>query len=87
MFSSLLTGHEKGNDSVDSYPNVDFRRLTQAQCAAMHGTDPRTIRRWTHLGMPRNADETYSAAVTIRWRAEHTTSDGRVEVYRVGWHG
>lgn len=51
----------------------DFSALTQRECAAMHGVDERTIRRWSDEGedsLPRNDDGTYNAPLTIAWRMQ-----------------
>ncbi len=45
-----------------------FDSLTQAECAAMHGVDVRTIRRWDEDGHPRHEAGTYSARESINWR-------------------
>lgn len=62
--------------------NIDFNRLSQKDTAALHDTDPRQIRRWLKLGMPRNDDGTYSGAETWRWRAKHTNHLGAVAIRR-----
>lgn len=72
---------------VDIYSSVDFRHLSQAECAAAHGTDARTIRRWLKVGLPQNEDGTYWLAQTIKWRTENTNSRGEVDSAGIlrGW--
>ena len=57
---------------------IDLRRMGQRDTAEAHAVDPRTIRRWTRLGMPRNPDETYDLAETIAWRCAHSDQYGNV---------
>ncbi len=70
-----------------SYDNVDFQRLTQTQMAVAHSADPRTLRRWIELGLPRNQDGTFSLPATIVWRAAKTNARGQIDVegIRNGW--
>jgi phage terminase Nu1 subunit (DNA packaging protein) len=60
---------------------VDFSRLSQAAIADIHGVTPRTVRRWTARGCPRNDDGTYSAADTVAWRIRQD-HDARGHVLR-----
>jgi phage terminase Nu1 subunit (DNA packaging protein) len=50
--------------------SLDFSSVPQAAAADIHGVSPRTLRRWTAAGCPRNSDGTYCTAATIVWRVE-----------------
>jgi phage terminase Nu1 subunit (DNA packaging protein) len=53
---------------------MNFEALTQRECAAMHGVDARTVRRWDDEdGHPRNDDGTYCAKESITWRIHRET--------------
>jgi hypothetical protein len=67
---------------------IDLRRLSQTDAAEAHGVDPRTLRRWTAYGMPRNRDDTYDLAATVQWRCVNCNSKGEVFAptdYRRHW--
>lgn len=63
--------------------SVDFSRLTQRQCADMHGVDVRTIRRWDEDGHPRNEDGTYDAPKSIAWGKQRDDLDLNAERARL----
>jgi hypothetical protein len=55
---------------------TDFDKLAQEELARVHGTTARTIRDWDAAGHPRNVDNTYSAAASIKWRIDRELHDG-----------
>lgn len=57
---------------------IDLRRMTQKDLAEVHGVDPRSVRRWIGLGMPRNTDGTFDAAATVLWRCKVCDRHGLV---------
>jgi len=43
-------------------------RVSQKELAAFFGVSPRTVRRWTDEGLPRESDGTYRTPECIAWR-------------------
>jgi len=66
-----------------SKEKTDFSRLSQRELAEAHGVTTRTIRKWSHWGLPRNPDQTYVLSETIAWRLRNSNWCGTVYKYLV----
>jgi hypothetical protein len=54
----------------------DFDKLTQEQCARVHGVTTRAVQKWDLAGHPRNDDGSYCASESVQWRLDREVHDG-----------